>query len=485
MFCFLIIIFLFYQNLFSYISIPYNHTGSYAGLPMEFLSSFTLNARSAGLGNAYTGCSGDISCVYWNPAGISRNYFNEISLISVPLFSDTQYTGVSFGFPFSNKQIFGITLIRLISGAAERTNSLGENLGYTFRDTYSAYLLSYAINYSSHTGFGLNFKYINQTMDDYYEKTYNFDLGLIINSQNNNIGFSIQNVLPFTFGREKINPDIRFGIVHTDKKIKIFTDFYLLDVFDWNVFRWSTGIEYNIFNNFSIRTGLNHREITAGFGIFTQKLSFDYGVSFNKIDILHKFSINFRYGYLIDYRVKLLEEEIEKFDAEKKQFLKTTEQTLKEIKEQQEKLKIMSFIDTQLTFARQNFEAKKYDESKKILKQIINIQPDNSDANLLLKEIEKITSQENISKKYFEALTYYNQQKYDIALDILNSIVSAVTDNKEYNILLYLTKAQIYLRDKKFSEAKDVLIEIIKIEPNHELATTLLKRIQNIIDLNK
>ncbi|GAI55830.1 unnamed protein product, partial [marine sediment metagenome] len=62
-------------------SIDYHPAGQTAGVPLEYLLSFTANARAAGFGNAYTGYSGDVSCAYWNPAGILKIYFTELSVV--------------------------------------------------------------------------------------------------------------------------------------------------------------------------------------------------------------------------------------------------------------------------------------------------------------------------------------------------------------------------------------------------------------------
>ena len=112
-------------------------------------------------------------------------------------------------------------------------------------------------------------------------------------------GITLQNILPVNFGSDSIGQDIKTGMCSRflNNKLVLFMDMYLLDIFNKRLFRWGMGVEYCFLESLFTRIGINHRELTFGFGLHAKKFSFDYAMAIHEIDYIHKFSVNLRYGF--------------------------------------------------------------------------------------------------------------------------------------------------------------------------------------------
>jgi tetratricopeptide (TPR) repeat protein len=467
-------------------SIDYRQSGEIAGLPLEYLTSFTANVRAAGFGNAYTGYRGDASSAYWNPAGLSGIYFREVSIINIPLFAGTQYSGVNFAYPVDSKSVIGMNILKLSSGKAERTNSIGENLGYTFNEQQFSCMISYSRKLSDLISAGSNFKTHYQIIDAYSQQGYNLDFGLIYQKVPEvSYGIALQNILPVNFGSDFIGQNIKAGMYGSflDNKLMLFIDMYLLDIFYKRLFRWGAGLECRVFEDMFLRAGVNHRELTFGFGVNTKTVNFDYAVSVHQIDVIHKFGITLRYGFSPTEEEKQAIKQYVQFVEEVEKIKQEIEIEQDEIRERRKEIKIDSWVATQLFLARECIELSNYSKAEKILKKIFLKKPESVEANMMLKEIYRRTGRETISKKYMEAQNYYHNKEYSRVLEETDAVLSLDPKHKDAQVLNFLARAQVHIKEKKYSEAKGELFELLKINPLHEEGTTLLKRIQTLLDV--
>jgi len=468
---------------------------SYSGVPLEYLSSYTLNSRAGGVGNAFTANSGDITNSYWNPAGIARTYFTELSVITIPLYVDTQMLGFSFGYPIDSNQTFGISLVRLVSGAAERTDSIGRNLGYTFRQAQSSYYISYGKQINPIIDIGVNLKSFQNNIDAYFQQGGNADIGIIFHNEND-YGICLQNIFPGSLGNDNIYPNLKLGAAGNIKRFNIFIDMYVLNIFSWEpdndiqrIFRWGTGIEYLLYKGYEqgivLRTGINHREITFGFGINNKKINFDYSVSMNNIDWVHKFSVNVKYGFLPAEAERMLQEHSESFSREREMFYEESKLIQKDIDEARKQFKLDDWINVQLSVASKHFELNEYEQCRKVLSKILKIAPDNQNARDLLEQLNNRVNIMNVTKKYMEAQAFYLQQDYNNSINLAKEVLSADPEHKNARILTALSEAQILITEKKYQEAKNALLEILKIDSTHSEAIILLKRLEVVLEINR
>ncbi|OIO72580.1 MAG: hypothetical protein AUJ85_09910 [Elusimicrobia bacterium CG1_02_37_114] len=456
------------------------------GLPFETLSLFTANARAGGFGNAYTACSGDVSSPYWNPAGLSGIYFSEMNVLSVPLFYETRFTATNFAYPLNKRGVFGLSIVRLNSGTAERTNSAGKNLGYKFEEILSQYVLTYAFRKSNKLDIGTNVRFVQQQIDAYNVQAYGVDIGIIYHiSRYATYGLNLQNVLPLQLGPDNSGTNIKMGFTREffQPEIKIMVDLYLLNASARNVIKYGMGMEYKLFNQFPVRVGINQREITAGFGITSRAIDFDYALGIHQIDFINKFSISTRFGFIPEIEKEVIEERISRLNEAEKQLEEKRGITKKEIKEEREKLKSESWINTQLAIARKCFEGSEYKKAEEVLGRILERRPDSYDAKMLFDEVKKITTKDFAIKKYRESEKSYLENNYPSALESIRVTLSIMPEYKKAQSLLFLIETQFLIQKKDYKTSKEKLMESIKLDPERKETMELLKRVQTILDV--
>ena len=128
-----IVIFTFYFLLSTF---SFTYAGEDAGLPGNYLYSFSANARALGMGRAYTAIAFDSSAPYWNPAGLAKLVYTEGTFLFAPLFEDKVYYFLGIGYPLSYGSVFGISSGGLEVGGIENTV-----YGREFEDKQNAYFL--------------------------------------------------------------------------------------------------------------------------------------------------------------------------------------------------------------------------------------------------------------------------------------------------------------------------------------------------------
>ncbi|MBI4050969.1 MAG: hypothetical protein HY400_00530, partial [Elusimicrobia bacterium] len=241
-----------------------------AGLPGEWLSSFSASARDAGLGNASTALSG-AAAPYANPAGMRDTQMGEVSFMIAPMFSGGQYQSFSLVHPVTLNRRLGVTFLRLGSGEAERTSVLGESQG-SFNENNLAFLLSYSQEAWEILDLGFSVKAIRQSLAEFSATGVGADLGAQIHFFEDGliVGAAVQNILPPKLKlKEETDQFPRFFRGGLARKGQVFGR-PLLASFDLmgggNVLRWAAGIEGQPFLSGDIplflRLGINHREYT-------------------------------------------------------------------------------------------------------------------------------------------------------------------------------------------------------------------------------
>ncbi len=144
-----------------------------AGEPGEFMS-WGAGARSLGMANAYTGVADDVYATYWNPAALGALQNNEIGAFHAGLWEDTIYDFLAYVHPILDKGTFGISVIRLYSGGADKRDDNNVSLG-TFANQQMALGASYGTNiYSNKVFWGVTGKYISMSLDTFSQNRFFF-----------------------------------------------------------------------------------------------------------------------------------------------------------------------------------------------------------------------------------------------------------------------------------------------------------------------
>jgi len=464
----------------------YYPSGESSGLPLEYISIFTADAHPGGIGNAFTAGKGTSSSPYWNPAGLSEIFFSEFSITSIFLFAGTQYTSCSFAYPVDEKNKIGLSIFRLSSGFAEKTDFLGDTLGYNFNETLTTFYLTGCSKILDALSCGLNLKIVYQSIDDYSAQGYGLDAGIIYDyTDQTTYGINIQNLFPVQLGTDNSGTNLKLGLIHRfiQEKLLSSIDFTFQDIFREGYFKWAFGVEYKIIYDLWLRVGANIRELTFGFGFKTKKFDLNYAVGIHSVDFIHKISVNVRYGFLPTEEEKRIEIEREKLSFEKKKIEESIKIEKEKLKDEKKKLELENWINTKLSIAQKYFSENRYKDAENVLNKILEKDPLYLPAKELKSEIIQRTRKEYISGKYIEALNFYKKQNYANVIENTETILKLDPEFKKALILQYLARAQIFIQEKKFKEAKGELIEVIKIEPANEEVTVLLKRVQTILDI--
>lgn len=303
----------------------------YAG---EFMA-IGVGGRPLGMGGAYVAVTNDVTSGYYNPAGLARINYPEISLMHDARFGNLEnYDYVGIAIPFDNDMSFGLSIMRLaIDGIPDTRNALydangdgilninNDRLDYSkiteFSDQDWAFYLTFAKRQSDDFCLGANIKIIRRTIAEYSAWGVGFDAGAWYSPMEKlYLGANLQDItttmVAWSTGRnELISPTAKVGGAYEINFLSgIITPAVDLDIRFENrqfasmfhvgpiSFDAHVGFEYNFKNIFAVRAGYNDvKQFTIGAGVKLPKLNIDYsfarfsGSSVETLDDTHRISI--------------------------------------------------------------------------------------------------------------------------------------------------------------------------------------------------
>lgn len=330
---FRVVVFLVNIVIFSQLAVTGTGIGKYAG---EFLS-IGVGGRALALGGAYSAIANDVNSIYWNPAGLARINYPQISLMHTEQFGglvNYDYAGIAF--PFYSNASVGLGIIRLgIDGIADTRYALIDENGNGIFDenerldkdkiTYFnavdyAFYLSYSQKHSDLLSYGANIKFIRRDMSVGNALGIGIDLGIQFSPyQNLLFGINLQDatttLVAWNNGtNELISPTIKVGTAYLIEAL----GGKFLPVFDFDVrfenrkyasnfniggisFDFHSGIEFDYKNIVALRMGYSEIGTTNfGAGIHLPKFDIDYTfatskITDNRFDDTHRVSITFTF----------------------------------------------------------------------------------------------------------------------------------------------------------------------------------------------
>lgn len=300
----------------------------YAG---EFMA-IGIGGRPLGMGGAFVSIANDVTAGYYNPAGLAKMNYPQISLMHSEQFGNfVNYDYAAVGFPFKSDMSFGLSVMRLaVSGIPDTRAALedGRNPGVTINDinfiyneyarlNYSkitefsnqdwAFYLTFAKRHSDNFYWGANIKIIRRDIAEFGATGVGFDLGAYYTPMENlHLGANIQDVTTTLVAwdtglNELISPTLKIGGAY---QIDGFLGGYVMPVLDFDIrfenrrfasnfnlgpvsFDMHAGLEVNIENIVFVRGGYNDvKQFTVGAGVKLPKLNIDYSFArFNEAEI--------------------------------------------------------------------------------------------------------------------------------------------------------------------------------------------------------
>ena len=287
--------------------------GKYAG---EFLS-LGVGSRALGMGGASVAVADDVTAGYWNPAGLARMNYPQISLMHEEHFGSlVNYNYAAVAIPYDTDMSFGISAIRLgIDGIPDTRNAgidrqTGEQisdptninwgLDYSkiteFSNTDWAFFLTFAKRQSDNFYWGANVKFIRRDIAEFGATGIGFDVGAIyMPYENLTLGANLMDItttlLAWDNGRnELISPTAKLGASY----VLSILGGSVIPAVDFDV-RFENrrssanynlgpvsldprfGLEYSYKDIIAVRGGYNDvKQFTVGAGIKLPKLNIDY-----------------------------------------------------------------------------------------------------------------------------------------------------------------------------------------------------------------
>lgn len=455
------------------------------GQPGEYLTELSGGARGLALGLAQVSLDGQANLLYSNPASIAGMGWKEASFDFLPLFDQSQFASLSFACPVGGRTALGVSLMRLTSGDAEKTDILGQTIG-TFSDQETALIVGAGMKLTSDLSCGLSVKMVSQDIDTLSENGFGADVGLVYHyAPGHTWGLSVMNVVAPVLGPDRFPLTVRGGFSHNIfiKDLYWNGDVSALDIFTDQVVNWYTGFEFNRPEWFFWRLGANEKQFSAGFGVGTKQIDIDYAFVYHPLETLQSVSMNIRYGYPSTEAELRALQKIEEMKKEKEELSEDARKQNDDIKFERERLNREKKLALKFIEAKKAFEDKKYAAASATLKEILKADPGYEEAKVLSDVIKAKLSSENVVLRLQYARQAYSKGAYNEAKDHVSFVLEMQPDNQEARVISYLSGAQIYLSNKEFKEAKGELIEVLKIDPNNNEASQLLKRVQNILDI--
>jgi len=326
---FLLFVFVALQTNFAQTSIA-----KYAG---EFMS-IGVGARALGMGSAQVAIVNDVTSGYWNPAGLAKMNYPQVSLMHDEQFGGlVNYNYASVAIPYGNDMSFGISAIRLsIDGIPDTRNALidaqtGEVIFdinnpnaridpdkiTEFSNTDWAFYGTFSKKQSDNFYWGANIKVISRSLAEFSALGIGFDFGALYQPIDNfYLGANLMDItttlVAWDGGRnELISPTAKLGVAYGFEFLggKFLPALDLDMRFENRQFASTfnvgpvsldirAGLEYSFRNLFMIRAGYTDvKQFTIGAGVKLPKLNIDYsyaqfsGASGETLGETHRISI--------------------------------------------------------------------------------------------------------------------------------------------------------------------------------------------------
>ncbi len=300
-----------------------------------------IGARALGMGGAYTSLADDGTAFYWNPAGLgfidktslTGMYGPQFGLFDNPL---GQFHFLGLAQPLPMGAVISVNWIRLsvddipvysdLAGGSywDRLHNMslrpsGEPEGY-IQDKEDALFFSFSrmnrlqldlgwgyYDVGIDIPFGVNFKWIRQTLGDAEGSGLGVDVGAMVRFhlddfiQNENLGLLSWGIVFqdmtgtklswSTKHRDTLDRNVKWGVSYTQPIPAIKGNVRL--AYD-HASRWggfhSFGAELEGFGVFALRAGVQDGRFTTGAGLRFWNLTVDYAFQSHELDALHRIS---------------------------------------------------------------------------------------------------------------------------------------------------------------------------------------------------
>ncbi len=259
-----------------------------------------LGARPMGMGQAFCAIARDGDAFYYNPAGLINTEESFAGLSYQKLALDRFLGHFSIGTNLYNDAAIAASWVHSSVDNFQKRDENGELVG-ELSNGEEQVAFSFMKRVSHNIGFGANFKYLQDKLDELVTYSVGFDVGLHGTFLEDRLtaGFSMMNIdVSYLWRTDEIYMDgrkersefpekFRGGLAYSFHKLPILAACDIEKTEGLDV-RFHGGLEGYIHKNLTLRVGMNHTEPALGFGLQKKfdrfNIRFDYAFVVPKID---------------------------------------------------------------------------------------------------------------------------------------------------------------------------------------------------------
>jgi outer membrane protein OmpA-like peptidoglycan-associated protein len=288
-----------------------------AGTTSDNFLNIGVGARPAAMGNAYLALADDANAIQWNPAGLARLDYPEVTFMHLAYFADINYEYLGVGVPWHGQGLgFGLTWLNV----PPFNSTLDPNAEQGSASSYSL-ALGYAVNLSPRLQVGVTVRSLLENLASTSSIGGSLDAGATFTPWGRNLALAVvaQNLgvdSGFAGVSDPLPIDLRFGAAYSvfDSSNVRFLNLVLdlgksLD----DKFLYNAGAEWWLFHTLALRAGYMMSEggqdfsnsdpnapanFTAGLGFRFNALQLDYAfVPYGELGVTNRLSASWKFGY--------------------------------------------------------------------------------------------------------------------------------------------------------------------------------------------
>ncbi|MBD3403612.1 PorV/PorQ family protein [candidate division GN15 bacterium] len=422
--------------------------GSAQDAGRESLFSLGTGGRALGMGAAFTATADDASTVFYNPAGLSRLDFHEVSLLHTTLFEGTLYNSGTWAYPISRNDGIGFSFMRI--GTDEIIRRVDGATTGEFDYSTSQAIFSYGRRLSGTFSVGASFKAVNQSLDTFSDWAVGADVGVLVDLHDHvSLGVTardlVQPNLKLEASTEEVPRAIVGGMALRDIRLvaplKVSAGVDVEHFADRDL-KVHAGGELKFYDRYALRMGYDRDNLAFGAGLRAGPIQIDYAYKLmDYIEDSHRFSLSFLLGA----------PSAERF-AEKP----TYEPPPPPPPPTERELRIMELTDKASEF----FHVLELDSALHYYRQVLTLDPDNQEIARTISSIEQ-----ELEQKEKQA------RKLEMAEQEIQQFVER-----------YLAQAESFKNKKYYAAAEDMLQLVLDIDPRNIRALAMNSEIQMITE---
>lgn len=278
-----------------------------------------FSPRTTALSGAFVAVNGDLSAMFFNPAGLATVNQKQFTFNYTNYLLDINGGMAAYAQRFESLGVLSIGLVYMNYGEFQQTDENANPMDNTFSANDIALGLGIANHLDDHFSYGLNFKYAFSQIHDYNASAVALDFGILYAApfeENLNIAFKVTNIgsnfkyyqstkealpLSMSLGFSKVLAHLPLEIAASLNDINMQADDLL-----GRLKRFSIGGEFRLSELLRLRLGYNNAlnrnfaetgnekfgGISGGLGVYWKNLQFDYAYSsFSLLGGVHRFGI--------------------------------------------------------------------------------------------------------------------------------------------------------------------------------------------------